>query len=37
MAHEVGQGKGKAIPTEDWTGLEGFKRIRFPDFETVGT
>jgi hypothetical protein len=37
MIHEGGQGTGKAIPIEDWAGLEGFKRIRLPDLETVGT
>jgi len=26
MTHKAGQGKGKAIPIEDWTGPEGFKR-----------
>jgi len=29
--------KGKAIPLQAWTGPEGFRRLRFPDFKTVGT
>ena len=29
--------KGKAIPLQAWTGLEGFRRLRLPDFKTVGT
>jgi hypothetical protein len=31
------QGKGKAIPLQAWTGSEGSRRLRFPDFKTVGT
>jgi len=31
------QGKGKAIPLQAWTGPEGSRRLRFPDFKTVGT
>jgi len=29
--------KGKANPVQVWTGLEGSRRLRFPDFRTVGT
>jgi len=29
--------KGKAIPLQAWTGLEGSRRLRLPDFKTVGT
>jgi hypothetical protein len=29
--------KGKAIPLEAWTGPEGSRRMRFPDFKTIGT
>jgi len=29
--------RGKAIPLQAWTGLEGFRRLRLPDFKTVGT
>ena len=29
--------KGKAIPLQAWTGPEGSRRLRFPDFKTVNT
>jgi len=29
--------KGKTIPLQAWTGPEGSRRLRLPDFETVGT
>jgi hypothetical protein len=29
--------KGKAIPLQALTGPEGSRRLRFPDFETIGT
>jgi hypothetical protein len=29
--------KGKAIPLQAWTGSEGYRRLRFPDFKTIGT
>ena len=32
-----GKGKGKVIPLQAWTGHEGSRRLRFPDFKTVGT
>ena len=28
---------GKAIPLQAWTGPEGSRRLRLPDFKTVGT
>jgi hypothetical protein len=28
--------KGKAIPLQAWTGPEGSKRLRLPDFKTIG-
>jgi hypothetical protein len=31
------RGKGKAIPLQAWTGPEGSRRLRFPDFKTIGT
>jgi len=31
------KGKGKAIPLQSWTGPEGSRRLRFPDFKTIGT
>jgi hypothetical protein len=27
----------KAIPLQAWTGPEGSRRLRYPDFKTVGT
>jgi len=32
-----GKGKGKAIPLQAWTGPKGSRRLRLPDFKTVGT
>jgi len=32
-----GKGKGKAIPLQAWTGPEGPRRMRLPDFKTIGT
>jgi hypothetical protein len=32
-----GKGKGKAIPLYFWTGPEGSRRLRLPDFKTIGT
>ena len=29
--------KGTAIPLQAWTGPEGSRRLRFPDFKTIGT
>ena len=29
--------KGKAIPLQAGTGPEGSRRLRFPDFKTIGT
>ena len=31
------KGKGKAIPLQAWTGPEGFRRLRLPDFKTIST
>jgi len=31
------KGKGKAIPLQAWTGPEGSRRLRLPDFNTIGT
>jgi len=27
----------KAIPLQAWTGAEGSRRLRLPDFKTIGT
>jgi len=32
-----GKGKGKAIPLQAWTGPEGPRKWRLPDFKTAGT
>jgi len=29
-------GEGKAIPAQVWTGPEGSRRLRLPDFKTIG-
>ena len=29
--------KGKAVPLQAWTGPEGSRRLRLPDFKTAGT
>jgi len=34
---ETSKGKGKAIPLQAWTGPEGSRRLRIPDFKTIGT
>ena len=31
------KGKGKAIPLQAWTGPEGSRSVRLPDFKTIGT
>ena len=31
------KGKGKAIPLRAWTGPEGSRGLRLPDFKTIGT
>jgi hypothetical protein len=31
------KGTGKAIPLQAWTGPEGSRRLRLPDFMTIGT
>jgi hypothetical protein len=32
-----GKGKGKAIPLQTWTGPVVSRRMRLPDFKTIGT
>jgi hypothetical protein len=34
---EIVEGKGKAIPLQSLTGPEGSRRLRLPDFKTIGT
>jgi hypothetical protein len=31
------KGEGKAIPLQAWTGPEGSRRVRIPDFKIIGT
>jgi hypothetical protein len=31
------KGKGKAIPSQAWTGPKASSRLRLPDFKTIGT
>jgi hypothetical protein len=31
------KGKGKAIPLQAWTGPKVARRLRLPDFNTIGT
>ena len=33
----VGKGKGIAIPLQSWIDPEGSRRLRLPDFKTIGT
>jgi hypothetical protein len=33
----VDKSKGKAIRLQPWAGPEGSRRLRLPDFKTVGT
>jgi hypothetical protein len=35
--NQVKQGKGKAIPLQVWIGSEGSRRLRLPDYKTIGT
>ena len=37
LATLICKGKGKAIPLQAWTGPEGSRRVRLPDFKTIGT
>jgi hypothetical protein len=32
-----GKGKSKAIPLQAWTDPAGSRRLRLPDFKTIGT
>jgi len=35
--YDKNEGKGKAIPLQAWTGPEVSRRLRLPDFKTIGT
>ena len=30
-----GKGKGKAVPLQSWSGPEGSRKVKFPDFRTT--
>jgi hypothetical protein len=32
----IGKGKGRETPRQAWTGSEGSRRLRLPDFKTIG-
>jgi hypothetical protein len=34
---KISKGKGKAIPLQALTDPEGSRRLRLPDFKTIGT
>jgi hypothetical protein len=36
LVHIIYTVNGKAIPLQAWTGPDGSRRLRFPDFKTVG-
>jgi hypothetical protein len=31
----IGKGKGKAVPLQAWSGPDGSRKLRFPDFMTT--
>ena len=33
--HVVSKGKGKSVPLQAWSGAEGSRKLRFPDFMTT--
>jgi len=37
LTNSVVQGKGKTIPVQSWTGTNVSRRLRLPDFMTIGT
>jgi len=37
IAHRFYKGKDKAIPLQAWAGPEASRRLRLPDFKTIGT
>jgi hypothetical protein len=34
---KIDKGKGIGISLQAWTSPEGFRRLRLPDFKTIGT
>jgi hypothetical protein len=37
VAGSIPDGRGKEIPLQALTGPEGSRRLRLPDFQTIGT
>ena len=37
LKDKIGKSKSKLIPLQAWTDLEVSRRLRLPDFKTVGT
>jgi hypothetical protein len=37
LENMIGKYKGKAIPLQAWTGPEGSRKLRLPNFKIVGT
>jgi hypothetical protein len=37
LDHRRNYSEGKAIPLQAWTGPEGSRRLRLPDFKAIGT
>jgi len=35
VEHHKGKGKGKAVQLQAWSGPEGSRKLRFPDFITT--
>ena len=35
VLHQVSNSKGKSVPLQAWTGPEGSRKLRFPDYMTV--
>jgi hypothetical protein len=35
--NRLSKAKCKAIPVQPWTGPEGSRKLRFPDFKTIGS
>jgi len=33
---KISKGKSKAIPLQAWRGPEGSRKLRLPDFKTIG-
>jgi hypothetical protein len=35
LAYSIPTGKGKAVPLQAWSGPEGSRKLRFPDYKTT--